>query len=90
MGVRLVFDGLCDGCGQAELELVDRICGIGSVQWLVQCRHAEACAGMRARVEELTGVKVEDRDEDGKGGAGRYGRYAGVEGYKTEVSGVLL
>lgn len=89
MGVRLVFDGLCEGCGQADLELQDRICGMGSVQWLVQCRHAEACAGMRRRVEELTGVKVEDWDESmgGKGGAG-YGYTC--KSYKAEMSGMLL
>ena len=56
MSVNLKFDGLCQGCTCADLELEERYSGIGQTQWLVKCTHRHACAEMQARVEGLVGT----------------------------------
>ena len=46
--ISLVFEGKCEGCNQADLEVDEIELLDGSARYLVRCNHEGACERMRS------------------------------------------
>ena len=57
--IRIVMDGMCQGCNYADLELdyVD-LSFCGQKEWYIQCNHRDACDHM----ETITIHKIKQGD----------------------------
>lgn len=54
-GVAIVFTGMCEGCKQADLYVLEETYskwGEDEVEWHINCKHWWACKALRERMME--------------------------------------
>lgn len=60
--IRIVMDGMCEGCKYADLEL-DWLCLTysGEKEWMIKCIHRDACDNMETKtINRMAKMEVED------------------------------